>query len=288
MQQVLETPFEIKPLSWSGANQEFVRTVGQTIRNGNGVLIGGFPSDENELVAFVSRFGQPLANYNKKSGIESGGSTNPYVNLVKLARPTDGRGLLHGKGGPLPIHTARSWREPRPKLFALLMVSPGWRDRPPGENGESLFVSVAETLAAMAAEDSGRFRRVFSLLTGQRVRFEADNVRETTSDLPVLYTIEGQKHDLDVGMRLKQDLAKKLAAAELFGGDVTELQAAVGWLQDTANRLAHRVRMPLQPGDLVIFDNNRWGHGRCPYEGAREIHGALQLSPREVWSLTVA
>jgi alpha-ketoglutarate-dependent taurine dioxygenase len=288
MEIALEAPFELEALRWRGDAPEFLRDVRAALDNKKGVLVHEFPLDEDSLVAFVSRFGTPLLNYNKKSGIEAGASRNPYVNLVKLKRETGERNLLHGKGGPLAIHTARSWLQPRPKLFALLMVHAGWRGNTGGENGESLFIAFSKVLATMADDDPERFRQVFSILKNQPVRFEADNVRESVADLPIVYPLADSRDDLDMGVRLKQDLVKKLTLAELFGADVASLQAAISWLQETANRLAQKNRMVMQAGDLVIIDNNRWGHGRCGYIGAREIDGQFQLSQREVWSLALA
>ena len=288
MQHVVEAPLELKSLRWTEASAELALKIENILRSGNGTLIHGFPLDEQALVDLTGRLGQPLLNYNKKSNIDTGASRNPYINLVKLAGDAEAHRLLHGKGGPLLIHSARSWLAPRPKLFALLMVNEGWRGNPSGQNGESLFVPYSEVFAAMAAKDPERFREAFSLLKSRRVRFEADNVREQVSDLPIVYALEDSRHELDFGVRLKQNLVDKLATMELFGAEPGPLRDAVGWLQQMAYEVAQSKRITLESGDLVIIDNNRWGHGRCGYPATREIDGNIRANPREVWSLALA
>jgi hypothetical protein len=288
MQHLVEAPLELKSLRWTQVSAELVPKIENILRGGNGAWIAGFPLDEQSLVDLTGRLGQPLLNYNRKSNIDTGASRNPYINLVKLAGDTEAHRLLHGKGGPLLIHSARSWLAPRPKLFALLMVNEGWRGNSSGQNGESLFVPYSEVFAAMAAKDPERFREAFSLLKSQRVRFEADNVREQVSDLPIVYALEDSRHELDFGVRLKQNLVDKLATMELFGAEPGPLRDAVGWLQQTAYDVAQSKRITLESGDLVIIDNNRWGHGRCGYPATREIDGNIQANPREVWSLALA
>jgi hypothetical protein len=58
-------------------------------------------------------------------------------------------------------------------------------------------------------------------------------------------------------------------------------------LQDAANAVGETRHMPLRRGDLLIVDNNRWGHGRCDFERARDADGRIEVNPREVWSLTL-
>jgi hypothetical protein len=288
MQHVIEAPFEIKSLDWADASGQLVPKIKNILRGGNAALITGFPLDEQSLVDLAGQLGQPLLNYNKKSDIDAGASRNPYINLVKLAGDAEAHRLLHGKGGPLLIHSARSWLAPRPKLFALLMVDEGWRGNPSGQNGESLFVPYSEVFAAMAAKDPERFREAFHILKSRRVRFEADNVREQVSDLPIVYPLEDSRHELDLGVRLKQNIVDKLATVELFGAEPGSLRDAVGWLQQTAYEVAQRNRITLKSGQLVIIDNNRWGHGRCGYPATREIEGDTRTNPRQVWSLALA
>lgn len=248
------------------------------IHGGEGVLISQFPVDSGRMLGFLTTIGRPLTEYARLIPEEQSGAP-VGVNVVKLRERSDG-GRTHHRSGELVPHSARSWAHERPRYFALLMVNSGWRDSAPGRNGESLFVPWRGALERMRKDDPTRFEMAFRLLSEIPVSFEADHVREAISQRPIIYPLPDSRDDLDVGVRVKQDLPLVLRRMAV----VEDLANAVEWLQASARQLAHEKLAILNNGDLVVLDNNRWAHGRCEFEVAR----GSALNPREVWSIAIA
>ncbi|HEV2150642.1 MAG TPA: TauD/TfdA family dioxygenase [Longimicrobiaceae bacterium] len=250
------------------------------------VYVRNFPTQPDAYIGFLSCFGEPLPNYGSKSGVESY-QLHPCINQVRYIERDGGGKFVHERGGPLYAHSARSWRKDRPPYFSMLMVEPGWRDEPEGSNGESIMVRWRDVLRLMRSRDPEQAEAAISLLSQTPISFPANNVVEEISDLPLIYPLHDAEDADDVGVRLKVDIMQK---TELIREQVPDFDAYMGALSrfyEAANDPAVCASYSMDGGDLVLVDNNRFGHGRRSIVSAREENGERKLNPRELWSVTV-
>jgi hypothetical protein len=157
----------------------------------------------------------------------------------------------------------------------MLMVNAGWQSRPSGQNGESVLTPWRLAFADMRVSFGKTFDKLRDILLDQ-IEFPDACLR------PVAYELVGATSPDDLGVRLKSNQLEYLR--DRAPGDPTTV--AVAALAAAAARTALRVQ--LRSGDLVLLDNNRWGHGRESVVGhERGQSGQLLLNPRELWSATV-
>lgn len=250
-------------------------------------LVRGFPTDPDIYLEFLRGFGTPLANYSSRSDLAKDGP-HPQINQVKYKpKGQYNHKSVHYVAGELLPHSARSWCTPRPAFFAMLMVNPGWRDTAEGERGESIVLSWQHLFTRLAERDSDVFTGHFDRLSRTPIRFQANNVREELSDLPVCYPLHDATGRYDVGVRLKQDLPEKILNLKDEILDFDDYQQAVDYLVTNAADRGFQACFPMSSGDLLIFDNNRFSHGRRKIIGERLINGVTEVNPRELWSVTV-
>ncbi|RAJ42429.1 alpha-ketoglutarate-dependent taurine dioxygenase [Kitasatospora sp. SolWspMP-SS2h] len=258
----------------------------ETMEKNRICLVRGFPPDPDRYLEFLGRFGEPLMNYSSLSALEKT-DPHPQINRVKYKRKVTGAQSVHYVAGGLRPHSARSWRSPRPSHFAMLMVEPGWREAPAGERGESVVLCWNELFTRLAERDGEVFERHFARLSGTPLTFEANNVREELSDLPLLYPLPDARGPYDVGVRLKQDLPAKV---EAMGGRVPESEEyreSLAYLMEASADEAFFACFPLERGDLLLLDNHRFAHGRLRIVGEYEADGEVRSNNRELWSVTV-
>lgn len=236
-------------------------------------VISGFPCDANVFMELLSGLGHPLTYYGETAGSHP---QHDAIHRVRYEPQASSRGELHAVDGPLSIHSAQSLLDPRPRFFCMLMVNSGWQDAPIGQNGESILVPWSDAFSWMESA----------------LRAEYDDVRETLlTGVPfpdgrrrgVAYQLASTRNAHDLGVRLKYDLHDYLCR---IGGDPSGARA-VATLSLAARAVACRIQ--LRPGDLVMVDNDRWGHGREAVMGERlTADRKTTLNPRELWSVTVA
>ncbi|ABL80562.1 MULTISPECIES: TauD/TfdA family dioxygenase [unclassified Nocardioides] len=265
---------EIPVLAWNGNARGAVVDAARGILATVGLVrLTGFPASAAQFVQFLRAFGQPLGYYGDDAG------THPEdraIWRIKYDPAAAFRGETHAVEGPLHAHSSQSMRDPRPRFFSMLMVDGGWQGRPFGMNGESILASWRDALERMRHTLGTEYAATMETLRAP-VLFP-DGVRR-----PLVYPLASSKSEDDLGVRMKSDLMLFLT------GHCPEEPAAqaVARLADAAAHTALRVQ--LQSGDLVLLDNDRWGHGRESVVG-REAHadGSVHLNPRELWSATVA
>jgi hypothetical protein len=243
-----------------------------------------FPRKESSLIELLRGFGMPIENYQSTIGTKTS-NCDPHINYVRVAS-TAKDAFGYEADGALPVHSARSWRDPRPSLFAMLMVNSGWR-LGAGKSGESILVKWSDAFRWGKLKGGTCWDQHFNLLKNVRLRFAAKRVQEPTSDLPLVYHLRDPSGELDMGLRLRSDILdivdekrNQLSAFEHYRAAVVELLSAV-------NATESQITYQMDEGDLVIVDNNRFGHGRCDVVGRRETDGILYTNPRELWSVTV-
>jgi alpha-ketoglutarate-dependent taurine dioxygenase len=251
-------------------------------------LIRGFPTDPLAFLKLLDCFGEPLTNYSSLSDLEKD-DPNTKINRVRYKRgKAGGPKSVHYIDGELKPHSARSWRMQRPRYFSMLMVDPGWRDTDEGQRGESVVLEWRYMFQQLAAQDGDTFERHFERLRTMPVHFEANNVREDTSRSPLCYPLPDAADRFDVGVRLKQDLQQNLPKLREQFDDFDGYRDAVDYLVQATKQSRYQARFPLDSGDLIIVDNNRFAHGRCNIVGEREVDGETVFNPRELWSVCIS
>jgi alpha-ketoglutarate-dependent taurine dioxygenase len=250
-------------------------------------FVHGFPLDPEEFLAFLGAFGTPLANYSSRSDLEKS-DPHPQINRVKYKRREEvKKHSVHYVAGGLRPHSARSWYSPRPRFFSMLMIEPGWRDTPPGERGESLVLNWHAMFEELAERDGDVFEEHFARLSETPITFQANNVRETLCDLPLLYPLEDAAARYDVGVRLKQDLGEKILGIQDEIPDFPRYRESLQYFLDASNEEDFQTVFPMDGGDLILVDNNRFAHGRRGILGERVVDGRVETNNRELWSVTV-
>ncbi len=251
-------------------------------------LISGFPTETERYLELLEQFGEPLTNYSSLSDLDKD-DPSTKINMVRYKRKkSDGPKSVHYIDGELKPHSARSWRLQRPRYFAMLMVDPGWRDMEAGLRGESVILSWQYMFEQLAQLDSEVFETHFARLSSTPLRFEANNVKEDCSSSPLCYPLPDAASRFDVGVRLKQDLQEKLPGLQAQFEDYEAYRASIDYLVAATVRPEFQARFPLNKSDLILIDNNRFAHGRCPITGEREVDGRAINNPRELWSVCVA
>lgn len=236
------------------------------------VRVPEFPADSSKYLAFLSNFGQPLNYYGDASGAHPSASS---IWRVRYHPEQAARREQHAIDGPLSLHSSQSLRNPRPPYFSMLMVDNGWQDNPGRANGASLFVRWSDALQRINSVVPDSYPGILGALQSG-VPYPDGVVR------PVVYQLRSARNTFDLGVRLKSDLLEYLQA-QFPDHPATR---AVLLLSEAALEVAGSVQ--LRSGDLVLLDNNRWGHGREPVVGRRQLSGGNAVSnPRELWSVTI-
>lgn len=237
------------------------------------VRVSTFPTSATKYLQFLARFGAPITYYGDAAGTHPEHSA---IWRIKYDPASALRGEAHAVAGPLTPHSSQSLRDPRPRYFSMLMVDAGWQRRAFGQNGESVLSPWRSAFESMRAELGPDFELVRQALLNE-VDYP-DGVRR-----PVAYHLASARSDDDLGVRLKGDHLQYLQAT----APSSRATAAVEALSAAAARTA--LRVALRSGDLILLDNDRWGHGRESVVGHEERpDGSLQLNPRELWSVTIA
>jgi len=248
--------------------------------------VSGFPIAVEPFTTFLSLFGELHSNYGASDAAEAA-ALHPAINRVQCKRPGGAGRFVHERAGPLPAHSSRSWSHRRPALFAMLMIDSGWTTGPSGDNGESICVRWRDALTFLQNADPARFAEDHQLLTTTPLKFHANNVVESISHLPLLYPLADSTSPADWGVRLKVDLLDKLGALETEIPQFERYVQAVTRFVAAANDPSVRASYLMQAGDLVLIDNNRFGHGRLNVVPARESGGNIELNPRQLWSVSI-
>ncbi|MDN3260519.1 TauD/TfdA family dioxygenase [Streptomyces sp. CSDS2] len=249
-------------------------------------LVRGFPLDPDRYLAFLGHFGEPLMNYSSLSELAKT-DPHPQINRVKYKKKPTGAQSVHYVAGGLRPHSARSWRSPRPSHFAMLMVEPGWREVPEGERGESVVVGWNELFTRLAERDGEVFQEHFDRLSSTPITFQANNVREELSELPLLYPLADSRGPYDVGVRLKQDLGEKVEGMRDRIPQFEAYRESLAYLLEASADERSFACFPMESGDLLLLDNHRFAHGRLKIVGEYVADGETRTNNRELWSVTV-
>ena len=235
-------------------------------------LVPRFPTEADQFLNFLSNFGEPLNYYGDSAGTHP---SSGAIWRIKYDPEQAARHETHALDGPLLPHSSQSLRDPRPPYFCMLLVNHGWLDLPPGQTGASLLVRWSEALESLHATDPDDYHQIIEALTGG-VSHPDGSVR------PVVYPLTSPRGPHDLGVRLKSDLLEHLRNRIPEHPSTRAVEA----LSTAALKVAHSIQ--LHSGDLLLLDNDRFGHGRESVIGRRQRIGhEPELNPRELWSVTL-
>jgi alpha-ketoglutarate-dependent taurine dioxygenase len=283
--------FDHLSLDCSGLSAEQILTsTRDSIAEHRLAYLRNFPLQVDAYVELLEQLGQLCPNYAAGSTTDAY-SLHPAVNVVRCRPPaSDGSQRVQAKAGSLPMHSGRSFARRRPLYLAMCMTDPGWRDFEVGHNGESLIVRWGDVLATLRERHPEHWARDLRLLTGYSFSFPASHLDEAASELPFIYTPGTRRPNAvldDVAVRLPQDLGRlRQAATRIKDGE--SWFEAVARFAAVANQPGMAYRYVMSAGDVVILDNDRYGHGRCEVIATREdVGGAAELNPRSIWSVNI-
>ncbi|MFI5528237.1 TauD/TfdA family dioxygenase [Kitasatospora sp. NPDC051853] len=266
---------------------ELIAAAHERLKRNHIVLVGNFPVDSDRFVGFLGGFGPLMNGYAAHSDAHD--DLHPQLNQVRYRRRQEGvKHSVHYVDGPLSPHSARAWADPRPSYFTMLMVDPGWQDLPDGQRGESVVMSWRHLFRALAERDGEVFEEHFARLTSTPVTFHANNVKEPVSSLPLLYPLADAEDRYDVGVRMKQDMREKVLELKDEIEDFDDYQRSLHYLLDACAEEGLQACFPMRAGDVLLMDNDRYGHGRRSTVGERTVDGEAALNGRELWSTTLA
>lgn len=263
----------LRTVQWAdGESKEAAATARQAITDFGIVRVAGFPTTTSDYRGFLEMFGNPLDYYGSDAGTHPEDGSIWRIKYDPIAAAS---GETHAIAGPLAPHSSQSLRDPRPKFFSMLMINAGWQSRPFGQNGESILAPWRAAFAYMRLTLGERFEQFHGILLDV-VEFPDTHMRAVAYELPTARSVD------DLGVRLKSNHLEYLQ--ERSPDDLTT--AAIAELAAAAEKTA--LRTSLRSGDLILMDNDRWGHGRESVIGhERSQEGQLMLNPRELWSVTV-
>jgi hypothetical protein len=263
-----------RPLTWVGVDENHIVDAARTRLDESGIVrIAGFPAEPRRFLDFLGEFGTPLRYYGDSPGTHPDDAVIWRIHYEQAAAE---RGQAHAIDGPLTPHSSQSLRNPRPPYFSMLMVDKGWDHLPPGQNGESVLVRWADAFRRLQRQQPRQYASIIDRLDAT-MPYPGSH-----EDLSVIYPLESPADEFDIGVRFKSNLAEHLRAA----GAQPDVIAAVKHLAEAA-RAAARV-VALDSRDLLLLDNDRWGHGRESVLGCETRRGRIVFNPRELWSVTVA
>lgn len=269
-----------KPIDAAADRDGLVKLVMQRLAEHKAALVENLPTaDAEQFIGFLRHFGRPLENYGAGSG-SAAYTLHPHINIVRCS--TDGT-RVQEQGGPLPAHSARAFSKSRPKYIAMLMITDGW-PADPGESGESTVVRWTDALRQMHESDPDTYDADHALLTQTPIKITAQHVVDEWSELPLLYALDDADSDEDLGARYSLAILDQLPAMPMEKDLRERYAAALGRFARAANHPAARYTHLLRPGQMILLDNNRFGHGRLPFPETRAADDGVTVNPRTLWS----
>lgn len=259
----------------------------QALATNHAALIQGFPADPEGYIDFLETLGNPVRNYGSAAG-NAAYSLHPSINVVRCAAGPGSGHRVQEQGGSLPPHTARAFSKTRPRYIAMLMINPGW-PAPSGQAGESVIVRWNDVLRHMQQTSPDSYDEDYALLTGTPVTITATYVTDEWATTPLVFPLDDATNGAEKGARWSLALWDQLPGMQMQPGLRDRYTAAARRFAQAADTPAVRSTYPLQAGEILILDNNRFGHGRLTFPRTRpDTRGANELSPRELWSVVVA
>lgn len=227
------------------------------------VLVRNFPPDKNTFTSFSGRLGSLMPSYRAKGN----NSADNYVQEVRIRPdiPAEER-LSTERDGELKPHTAKSWAVTRPELFGLLMINPGWREQPSGNNGESILVRWREVFLEMSERYPGSYEEDWALLKNTKIIFTATHLKDPSANEPLVIELGSS---IDIGVRYKENMTSVIEKLIPTLPDGERYYQAILRFEEVARTTTARYEFPMETGDLYIVDNRRVGHARRSFESYR-------------------
>lgn len=240
--------------------------------------VKGFPISSEEFSRFLIQFGLPLPNYNSTLA-STEAKPEDIINRVCFRNGKAEFGFQ--AEGPLPIHTARSWRMPPPSLFCMLMIDKG--DQRQGFSGASHLLRFRDVLIWLNETRGSSYEQSICQLTNTNITLPAKKVPEPAPLAPIVFSL-GSHDPFDLGIRFRADI-EEVAKPQLSTlSESSNYWEALSHLVGAVKTCGALYEFQMEPGDLVVVDNRRFGHGRST---AQRLRPDGTVNSREIWSATI-
>lgn len=248
-------------------------------RDGLAVL-RNVPTDVDKLVALTRRFGEPMLRRGTSPTAGSG-----LVGDVRL-RPdlAEKDQLPTQRAVPLPLHSARSFEQRRPRFMFMLMVDPGWQSEdgtPAGESHLLRWTDAVKNFRERYPETADEDLRMLSTID---VSYKPWYVNEEPAVEPLL-SVTGRK---EWKARYWDSMVEQIDSTQVFSDDDQPFREAVRRFDSVVQTCDGMIRIQLAANDLVIFDNTRVAHGRSGFTAIRtDDDGNTEYNSRRLWTVHV-
>jgi|GEM_PF-439339 len=242
-------------------------------------IVRNVQPDVEALIDLSRRFGTPMVRRGT-----SPTSASQYVGDVRL-RPdlAESDRLPTQLSGPLPLHSARSFEQKRPRYMFMLMLDPGWESQDGSPAGESRLLRWRDAVEEFRKRCPETAEADLRLLTGTQVAYKPWYVTDPPAIEPLL-SARGN----DWTARYWDDIAAQIETTEVYAGDAKPYRDAVRRFDAVVQSNDSIIRFRLAPNDVVIFDNTRVAHGRDSFPDVRtNDDSTIEWNTRRLWTVHV-
>ncbi|MEL7059252.1 MAG: TauD/TfdA family dioxygenase [Acidobacteriota bacterium] len=257
-------------------DDELASAAEEAVRRDAVVTILGFPGGAVALEQFVRRWGEPM-----RRGGSSAAPSTPWIGDVRFRPDIESAERLPTQTfRELEFHTARSFERVRPRLFAMLMVDPGWTDEPAGQNGESLLLRWKVAAEELRAAFPGSAEADLNRLTSTPVAYRPWYVQKEVAEEPLLRRLP----DGDIECRYWQGTLETLREQQDEIPDGARFLSALERWDRIVQSGRGAIEYSMQAGQLTLLDNRRVAHARRPFRQARSSDGQTVANPRHMFT----
>lgn len=244
-------------------------------------IVHNVPSDVDTVVSLSRRFGEPMVRRGTSPTAGSG-----FIGDVRL-RPdlAENDQLPTQRSVPLPLHSARSFEQKRPRYMMMLMVDPGWPSEDGTPAGQSHLLRWTDAVAQFRKQFPDTADRDLKLLSSTDVAYKPWYVAEEPAVEPLL-SVTGRN---EWTARYWDSVVDQIDSTTVFAnGNAEAYRDAVRRFDSVVQSCERTIRLQLAANDLVIFDNTRVAHGRSGFTAIRPTpDGGVEYNSRRLWTIHV-
>ncbi len=243
------------------------------------VILKNFPKDMERLYNFCDNLGVLMERSSGYKEHPNELKIMKYIGFVKFEKDLDeAKRMTTQTSKKLGLHTARSVKKNRPRIFVMYMANSGWKV-PNEDNGETLLVHIEDIVKLYSDLYPHNFLTDLELLLKTNISFVPHHIKidESIANEPLITNIDGYR------FRLISEIEKFLTKELMLHGCTEEIREALIRFQTICNDERIVTKIKLETEDLILINNEKVGHGRTAFH--EFIKG--QVNPRELWTLHI-